>query len=492
MTDAAVRFMFDDSSSTGKEGPSGDAPNLVAMTLSRRRFLQSGLVTAAGVAVARPLGALTGPLGLSATVSRQSRLFAGTVLAHADMHNHSLQSDGAGDPAKAFGSMRAAGLDVAALTDHATLAWGLPQSVCAGNKDCQSLLGIEEASWARTKALANVANAEGSFVAIRGFEWSSPTIGHMNVWFSERWMDPLHTAGAGTGEGAAQFAHDEANVPRGPMQDLDAIVRAAPTTGIGMAPFYEWLKADSSTPVLGGGADGLASFNPPGREPGRFSNFRALLPKPPNIVAIEMFNRAEDYIFEGTDSIAQSPLNECLNAGWRVGITGVTDEHGTDWGVPIGKGRTGIWLTELTRASVADALRARRVFATRERGLRVDASANGTRMGGELAHDAGPITFAIDVEKDGWAGKELMVQVLRKGVWMPAVQHNELVVVPAATDPVITFTVPVFREDGDWVVLRITDPNATPDGRADATWATYGRAVAYTSPFFLNAERASL
>jgi hypothetical protein len=456
------------------------------MTLSRRRFLRSGLLTAAGVAMARPLGALSSPLGISSATSRQSRLFPGTLLAHADLHNHSLHSDGDGDPAKAFGSMQAAGLDVAALTDHSTLAWGLPQSVCSGNKDCQGLMGIDEASWARTKALADLAYVTGTFVAIRGFEWSSPTIGHMNVWFSERWMDPLHTAGAGTGEGAAQFAHDEANIPTGPMTQLDAIVRAAPTTGIGMAPFYAWLGAQPSTPVVGGGADGLASFNHPGREPGRFSNFHALVPMPSNVVALEMFNRSEDYIFEGTDSIAQSPLNECLNAGWRVGITGATDEHGTDWGVPLGKGRTGVWITELARESVADALRARRVFATRERDLRVDASADGVRMGGELAHTSGSMTFAIDIDKDGWAGKQLMVQVLRSGERMPAVQHNQTVSVPGSTDPVITFTIDVDAADGDWVVLRITDPAAAPDGRADATWASYGRAVAYTSPFFLN------
>ncbi|HTF60461.1 MAG TPA: hypothetical protein VK713_11195, partial [Actinomycetes bacterium] len=48
--------------------------------------------------------------------SRVSRLFPGSWLAHADLHNHTWLSDGAGDPRLAFASMRAAGLDVAALT----------------------------------------------------------------------------------------------------------------------------------------------------------------------------------------------------------------------------------------------------------------------------------------------------------------------------------------------------------------------------------------
>ena len=41
--------------------------------------------------------------------SRASRLFPGWWLAHADLHNHTRLSDGAGDPRLAFASMRAAG-----------------------------------------------------------------------------------------------------------------------------------------------------------------------------------------------------------------------------------------------------------------------------------------------------------------------------------------------------------------------------------------------
>lgn len=467
------------------------------MPLTRRDFLRAGIAaTAGGLLVPRGLGALADPLGPTSLLQteRESRLFPGTFVAHADLHNHSLHSDGDGDPALAFASMRDAGLDVAALTDHSTLSWGLPQSVCMGNKDCQGVAGIDEASWAEAGMLADAANVDGSFVALRGFEWSSPTIGHMNVWFSERWMDPLHTVGGGTGEGAAQFAHERGNFPPEQMALLDEIVRAAPTTGAGMAAFYEWLSADPSRPVWSGGADGLASFNHPGREPGRFSYFRDLGVTPAvrdRVVAMEIFNRREDYLFEGTRSVAPSPLNECLNAGWRVGLSGVTDEHDDDWGHPEGKGRTGLWLTELSRAGVREALAARRFFATRERGLRVDAAAQDVRMGGTLSHASGPVTFALDVDRGPeWHGKELLVQVLRSGARMPEVQQAVPVVVPNDDQPPISFTLPVDRADGDWVVLRISDP-ATPmpdggaDGDADETWRAYGRGIAYCSPFYL-------
>jgi hypothetical protein len=50
---------------------------------------------------------------------RASKLFPGARLVHGDFHNHTLLSDGLGHPELAFESMHRAGLDVAAVTDHA-------------------------------------------------------------------------------------------------------------------------------------------------------------------------------------------------------------------------------------------------------------------------------------------------------------------------------------------------------------------------------------
>lgn len=325
-----------------------------------------------------------------------------------------------------------------------------------------------------------------------GFEWSSPTLGHINVWFSERWIDPLHTAGTSTGEGAAQFLHEE--VPGADMisHELDELVRQAPTNGTGMRAFYEWLRAPASTPLVGGGLDGIASFNHPGREEGRFGYFAPDPRLVDQIVALELFNRREDYIYRGTDSGFPSPLNDCLNKGWRVGIHGVTDEHGTDWGTPVGKGRGGIYVSSVTRDGVKEAMTARRFFATRERGLRIDAAANGVRMGEVLAPTSGPVHFELDVDGGpDWYGRPLSVQVLRPGTIMPTVSHVEAVTVPVsegdAAEPVIAFDAEVDAADGGWVVLRVSDPAITADDRADALWTTFGNALAYTSPFFLAA-----
>ncbi|MGH2813826.1 MAG: CehA/McbA family metallohydrolase, partial [Actinomycetota bacterium] len=256
--------------------------------------------------------------------SRASRLFPGWWLAHADLHNHTRLSDGAGDPRLAFASMRAAGLDVAALTDHSRWA-----SVFLDRFKAPGWTGMDGRGWRQTIALAEAANADGEFVALHGFEWSHYAQGHMNVWNSGSFTDPLRTA---------------------------------PTMG----RFWRWLE--------GPGDDGLAGFNHPGTGRLRFDNFGYRPAMARRLVSLELFNKLDDYLLKGTDRGRQSPLNQCLNAGWRVGLLGVTDEHGADWGHPEGKGRAGLWVRELTRAGVLEALAARRFFASRVKGLRVDAA----------------------------------------------------------------------------------------------------------------------
>jgi hypothetical protein len=461
------------------------------MTVSRRTVLKAGAASGT-LLLARP--ALATPLGPGRefATSRRSGLFPGTALVHADLHNHTLYSDGAGDPALAFASMRDAGLDVAALTDHATVskALGSVEGPCHDG-ECGGLEGIDEPRWAATQGLADTENRDHSFTAVRGFEWSSPTLGHVNVWFSQDWVDPLSTVGNTTGEGLAQYLHGTPGLGPSLSPAVDAAVRATPSRGAGMRAFYDWLdRAPTDVPMAGallsGGRDGIVGFNHPGREPGRFGHFAYDARLAERAVSMEVFNRGEAYLFEGTDAGQRSPLTECLDAGWRVGLLGVTDEHGTDWGYPDGKGRAGLYVRELTRAGVREAMLARRFFSTRLRGLRFGAAANGRQMGSVVPHRDGLMRFTVDIDRGrGFAGKALDVQVLMTGSPLPTVVHTERVRVPAA-EKLLSFQAPVDVEDGRWVVLRLTDPEQRADGRATSAYASSGNAIAYAAPFFLD------
>ena len=423
---------------------------------SRRSLAATG----PGLLIAGALGSATGAIAPGASwgsgvtprigAARGSRISQGTTLVHADLHNHTLISDGDGDPTAAFASMRSAGLDVAALTDHATLSDNVLGEVLAGllPPEYKQVAGINPGDWARTGRLADAADRDGRFTAIRGFEWSEPLLGHVNVWFTERYVDVLQA-------------------------------------GL-MGPLLDWLRREPGL-LLDGGRDGLAGFNHPGREPGRFQEFTYDARMRGRMVSLEMFNREDDYLFQGHADGLSSPLVACLNAGWRTGIAGCTDEHGTDWGFPEGKGRTGLWVHDHSRAGIKEAMRHRRFFATRTSGLRVDATATSRgrteRMGSVLRHRRGPVRVRLDLARDReWLGRDLEVQVLRPGADVPFVAD----VVPFRVGPVVDLTVQVDIADGDWMLLRVADPlqpNASP-GPEGHPGNLLG--IAYTSPWWFD------
>jgi hypothetical protein len=342
--------------------------------------------------------------------------------------------------------MRDAGLDVAAITDHSRWA-----SVFLGLTKAPGWTGLDGRGWRQTISLAEAANVDGEFVALHGFEWSHAAHGHMNVWDSERFTDPLRTV---------------------------------PTMG----RFWRWLERRSG--------QGLVGFNHPGTGRLRFANFGYRPAMAERLVSLELFNKTQEYLLKGTGRGKQSPLNQCLNAGWRVGLLGVTDEHGADWGQPEGKGRAGLWLRELTRAGVLDALRSRRFFASRVKGLRVDAAltslAGGAaggraRMGTTVAHPGGPVRVEVDLDRGrDWWGRRLNLQVLRPGERMPTLAAAVDLKLPGPDEPPFSLELDLDPADGDWVVLRVTDPAEPADPPAAGEWARLGRGLAYTSPFWLS------
>jgi PHP domain len=222
-------------------------------------------------------------------------------LFYGDLHNHTGYSDGLGRPAEALRQMRARGLHFAAITDH-------------GEFFQRETTIRDPHKWEAT-AQQVAALTGDDFLAIRGFEWSSPRQGHSNVWCST-----LHTGYHDTGDQS-------------------------------MRAFYEWLTKAQPLP----GAQVLASFNHPGREVGCFDGCTFAPALDDRIVALECFNRGDDY---------GEAYFRALDRGWHVGAIGVSDHHNDDWGNPAFP-RAGILAPTLTLSQLQTALMARRVFATR-------------------------------------------------------------------------------------------------------------------------------
>jgi hypothetical protein len=373
-----------------------------------------------------------------------SRLGGAELLAHADLHNHTWLSDGRGDPALALPALREAGLDAAALTDHSVFSSSLGDVLTWFSP----VTGIDQQAWRLLGELADAADEPGAFVALRGFEWSHPLLGHLNVWYTDAYTDPLRTL------------------------DVD------------LTRFYDWLASPRQR------EQGLASFNHP-RGRGTllaFLGFRFRSAVARQVVALEMFNKRFDYLYSGLDRGGRSPLVVALDAGWRPGLTGVSDHHGQQWGRDPTTGRTGLYVGELTRDGVREALLARRCFATRERGLRLDARLAGERMGSavRLPGRRGTVVLEVDVDRgERWWGRPLSVQVLVTGRRMPVLAAVVPVRVPSPDEPVIRIELPREALRGRWAVLRLSDPAAPADPRARGVWRDLGSAVAYASPWWL-------
>jgi len=385
-------------------------------------------------------------------------LVAGTTALHADLHNHTNLSDGAGNADDAFDCMRSAGLDAAALTDHAgftdlealervreVVPWaGMPVKI------------IEDEDFQRAGRLAERADVPGSFTAVRGFEWTTPHLGHVNVWFSQDWT---------------------------PVDDRT-----------GIQGLHGWLTGPAPGP------DTVFGLNHPGREPMRFDGFAHDPRLTDRLVSMEVFNRAEDYLFEGHRLGLGSPLLECLAAGWRPGLLGVSDEHGRRWGFEPGLGRGGLWVTDWTRAGVREAMQARRFYATREPGLRLDVvvaaagpsdaagPAAAARLGGTLAVPAGTSALEVDVDVDAGpasVGRELEVQVLTTGISVPTVLAVQRIRSGEPTTVRVDLQGTWDAEEVPWLVVRVAEPSARnlqpgPDGHP-----CNNRAMAYASPVYL-------
>jgi hypothetical protein len=248
-----------------------------------------------------------------------------------------------------------------------------------------------------------------------------------------------------------------------------------------VTPFYDWLSSAPGSLPFGGGNDALASFNHPGYF-GNFAGFTYHAGAAQNIVLMEAFNPINsdpDYFWYGADKGLPNPFNACLNAGWRVGFTGVSDEHSGVYG-QLGKGRGGLWVDELTREGVRRAIASKRSFATIEPALRLDATANGVPMGSSLSSGA-PVTVALDIARGpDWIGKTLLIEVVGPGKDGPRLLDVFPMTVPSDDQPPFTFTA---QPDGAWMFLRIIDPDRPSHPLARAPFAK-GGAFAYASPWF--------
>lgn len=276
------------------------------------------------------------------------------------LHEHSGYSDGwpGSRPADYYASGKAFGLDFVGGADHSD-SFALPSvfsEECLGSDAPECLLADQvnpADSFRKWEATAEQAAAasDATYTAFRGFEWSSDRYGHIDVFFSDNYTNAKVDGGYAT-----------------------------------MESFWTWL---TTRPELGGGADGLATFNHPDAkklsdsDPAANWNDFAYVPAIGNrMVGIEVFNDRREY---------GEWYARALDRGWRVGAVGAEDlghRRSDDWGGPSWA-KTVIEAPDRSLASLRAALLERSFYAIRRTGLSLDFTVNGAPMGSRLEVEEG-------------------------------------------------------------------------------------------------------
>ncbi len=327
---------------------------------------------------------------------------------YGDLHNHTGYSDGIGRPADALHQMRSRGLHFAAITDHGEF---LDRETVVPDPD----------KW---NALARQVQAltADDFLAIRGFEWSSPSQGHSNVWWSANYTGYLATG-------------DET-----------------------MDEYYRWLQRAKPSP----GASIVAGFNHPGREVVCFDGCTYAPALEDRIVTLECFNRDDDY---------GDVFFRALDRGWHVGAIGVSDHHGNEWGSPR-LPRAGILAPSLTMEGLQSALQSRRVFATRSPSLALLVAGDSSLMGSRLVRPADrSVEIGVWCDDPGANGDWTRLELYTNGGTLLEVRETRGL-------QKISWNVAVSPAGGieNWYVVRLQRAGASV-AYSSPIWVTGGAAV---------------
>ncbi len=259
----------------------------------------------------------------------------------ADLHGHSGLSDGTGTPEDYFSYARdVAGLDIAALTDHDH--WGV------------DFLDSSPKMWAAIGEQVEAFHEPGRFVTLLGYEWTSWLHGHRHVLYFE--------------DGGKVFSSIDPRYDTPPelwqaLRGQKALTIAHHTAGGPIATNWDYEPDPVLEPVT-------------------------------EVVSVHGSSEAEDFPQVIYSPVRGNFARDALNRGYRLGFVGSGDSHDGHPGLAhlaSGTGGVaGIMAENLTRESILEAIRTRRVFAT-----------NGPRILIQMAVDGRPMGSTVELDSDG-------------------------------------------------------------------------------------------
>jgi len=255
-----------------------------------------------------------------------------------NLHSHTSYSDGVGNPRHAFVYARdTAHIDFLAVTEHLEI--------------------LDSSEWDSVKFMADEVSVDSVFIGIAGYEWTSDTFGHCNVFDTPVMLSPLNVNGEHNWNSFVQDVINENHIvtqfnhPGFPLNSLN------------------W----NSFTYMGESVDSAFAL-------------------------IEIIYYLEEYFYK-----------MALDSNWHVSPSDNQDNHDADWGTK-NEGRTGVWATQLTRQALFDAIKAGRTFSTMDKNSSVWLDINGTPMGSEIPYTANmPLHIVLnDADTEQWSDIQLI------------------------------------------------------------------------------------
>lgn len=252
------------------------------------------------------------------------------------LHSHTNFSDGTGTPDEAYSWARDnAKADFCAITDHSNWFDGEKDQV---NENVNLLSLSTSSKWKQLHEIADKYNQDGKFVAIAAYEmtWSGSTggWGHINT-FNTPWF---------------------ASRSNGKM-DLKA--------------YYAKLAQSPSS---------ISQLNHPGTTFGDFSDFGFYSPEADQVVDLVEVGNGEGLVRSSGYFPSYNYYTRALDKGWHLAPTNNQDNHKGKW-INANTARTVIVAPSLTRDSLYDAMKNRRVYATEDENLKINYFVNNQPMG---------------------------------------------------------------------------------------------------------------
>lgn len=304
--------------------------------------------------------------------ARNRRSFAGDRFAdspdlrpfYGQLHAHTGSSDGQLTPADAFATARRNELDFFAVTDH--------------------LEQLTPESWEAGLRAARESEEPGAFAALIGYEWGGfPTL--------QGWMNHVNVIGS------------------------EELLSVGGT--LTLRRLYEGILALPGGTVIG-------QFNHPGmRHPvfGR-NNWNAFEHHADADLRMRLM-MVETRSDNDEDNRDESGLVPALDRGWHVAPKAEEDNHSANWGHT--RRRTGLWLADLSSASVLAGLMRMASFYTDDPEASLKLRADGEWLMGSTVYGDGPHRLEVEVAHRKRVALVTRLEIVSVGGKVVARQENE-------------------------------------------------------------------